>query len=158
MHRLCEALLAWNTVGLGAVALWAAAWGPNVLWLSDIPELVAVTPGGRHEWMVAETLAAVLCLLLAGLWLGPGQYLVIDVEQPLVDAWLATADAVVGIHVPSLAQWTVERPWIDRLLWSAYGTLLAVRVRATSLHRGCTPAVRDGQKPCVVVIPVRRRG
>ena len=89
-----------------------------------------VSPGKRREWIVPETLIAFALTLALAMVLGPAQYAAAAMNRPLVDSWLAAADAALGVHVPSLAAWTWHHPVLSTLLVQAYNSfqpqLLAV--------------------------------
>ena len=54
----------------------------------------------------------------------PAQYAAVALKRPLIDHWLAAADAAFGVHVPSLVSWTRAHPTIDQLLKVCYYSLL----------------------------------
>lgn len=86
---------------------------------------LAFTPGrSARDWALAETVAALILVLSGSLLLGTGQYLVALWDRPLIDPWLASADAWLGVSVPALVAWTRPRPWLIDLLHRAYFTLL----------------------------------
>lgn len=55
---------------------------------------------------------------------GAGQYAGVALGLPLVDPWLAAADAAMGLHVPALVEWTRGWPVLTLLLSLAYFSLL----------------------------------
>jgi hypothetical protein len=106
--------IAWRTVPLYATALsmFSLVWLCHFLW-----------PGTSREWVVAEALL-VACLLLSLTYVvAPAQYVAVAFKRPLVDPWLASADAKLGVHVPTLAAWTRQHLWLSRLLNLAYITI-----------------------------------
>jgi hypothetical protein len=97
----------------GLVALFAL-WGYFV-W----------APGRQAgDWVFAETFLTLALFLQLGLLVGPGQYGAAALNRPLIDGWLAAADASLGVHVPDWAMWTRQHPLIATLLVKAYFTLL----------------------------------
>jgi PAP2 superfamily len=74
--------------------------------------------------VVTETFLVVALLLTFSLIGSPLQYAIIAFRGPLADAWLATADAAIGVHVPTLVSWTAAHPWLESILVVAYSTLL----------------------------------
>ena len=97
-----------------AVALMWIAWGLHVR-----------TPA-RHprEWVIAETFLVVALLVTFSNIGSPLQYAVIAFREPLADAWLARADALLGVDVPMLVSWTAARPGLVSVLRAVYGSLL----------------------------------
>jgi membrane-associated phospholipid phosphatase len=81
---------------------------------------------GQHErkWVATETFLVVALLLTFSLIGSPLQYALIAFRGPLADAWLAQADAAIGVHVPTLVSWTAAHPWFESVLVAAYGSLL----------------------------------
>jgi hypothetical protein len=83
------------------------------------------TRGQRERnWVVTETVLVVALLLTFSLIGSPLQYALIACRGPLADAWLAQADAAIGVHVPTLVSWTAAHPWFESVLVAAYGSLL----------------------------------
>ena len=78
----------------------------------------------ERKWVVAETFLVVGLLLSFSLIGSPLQYTLIAFRVPLADAWLAKADAAIGVHVPTLVSWTAAHPWFESILVAAYGSLL----------------------------------
>jgi hypothetical protein len=60
--------------------------------------------------------ATALILLLTNV-VAPAQYLAVALRRPLIDGWLAHADAAMGVHVPALAVWTSTHA-VARLLFT----------------------------------------
>jgi hypothetical protein len=80
---------------------------------------------GRPEERALGDMAFVMSLVVAlVILLTPAQYLAVAVHRPLVDPWLARADAMLGIHVPALAAWTRQHRLLDAVLQAGYFTLL----------------------------------
>jgi hypothetical protein len=55
---------------------------------------------------------------------GPAQYAAMALRFPLVDPWLAAADAALGIHVPTLTEWTGAHRGLTIVLVLSYFSLL----------------------------------
>ena len=106
--------IAWPTVSPFAVglAVVGAAWAYH-----------AWTPGGPKEWIVAEALSVTFLLVSLTAMAAPAQYAAIALRRPLVDPWLAAADARLGVHVPTLAAWTQAHRAVSWILTLAYVTL-----------------------------------
>jgi hypothetical protein len=104
----------WTTTSLyvTALGLFSGAWLSHFL-----------APGKPREWAIAEALL-VACLLLSLTYVvAPAQYVAVALKRPLIDPWLATADALLGVHVPTLADWTREHTIVARVLALAYFTI-----------------------------------
>jgi len=113
-----------------------SSYGLRVEWSTGVPQalvmglLVALLfnfwylPGAAAEWIAAETVLAACLLFVISCIASPAQYLAVAVGRPLIDPWLAAADASLGIHVPALAEWTREHPSVRALLYLAYFSLL----------------------------------
>jgi hypothetical protein len=76
------------------------------------------------DWLIAETCLVLGLLLLFGTIVGPAQYAAAALRFPLVDPWLASTDAALGVHVPSLVAWTRKHPWLVQFLFRTYTSLL----------------------------------
>lgn len=50
--------------------------------------------------------------------------LVLMAGRPLADAWLVRCDALLGLHLPTLAAWTVQHPWGRAILAFSYHTVV----------------------------------
>jgi membrane-associated phospholipid phosphatase len=88
--------------------------------------LLHVRTPGRHprEWVMAETFLVIALLLTFSNIGSPLQYAIIAFRAPLADAWLAKADALLGVHVPALVSWTAAQPALTAALVAAYTSLL----------------------------------
>jgi PAP2 superfamily len=106
--------IVWSSTAVYATALsmFALAWLCHFVW-----------PGRPGEWIVAETLLIALLLLSLTYIVAPAQYAAVALKRPLIDASLAAADRVLGVHVPALAAWTREHSMISRVLTLAYITI-----------------------------------
>jgi hypothetical protein len=110
--------------------------GLSVEWLGALPLAVVVaglatawayyrfTRGRPPEWALAETILAFALLTSLGITIPPAQYAAAALGRPLVDSWLAAADASIGINVGELASWTAAHPAVNTVLRAAYFTLL----------------------------------
>ena len=116
LYAASNLTITWSTalhkiIGLGGI---------GVLWL-----YLFATPGrNRREWVMTESLAVLLLIITLGLIVGSGQYLVALFQRPLVDPYLASADRLLGVSVPSLVAWTRQHDWLAVALRVAYFTLL----------------------------------
>ena len=114
--RITGLTYAWSEVLLpagGALCL-LALWGAHVL-----------MPSRRQgEWVVTEAILVTGLIATVTIIGSPFQYAAIAFKRPLVDQWLAAADAGMGIHVPALVEWTRAHPSIQQMLSSAYFSLL----------------------------------
>lgn len=114
LYPLVGLSISWPTVPPFAIGLAAvgAAWAYH-----------AWTPGRASEWIVAEALSVTFLLVSLTSMAAPAQYAAIALKRPLVDPWLAAADAAIGVHVPSLAAWTHAHRLVSWTLTLAYVTL-----------------------------------
>ena len=136
LNRLSIRLVGWQAVCAATTAPLYPLLGLSFAWRSAIPFLVwdaAIfllwlyhyrVPGKPGEWIIAETIFAFLLVLTLSNILGPAQYLAVAFGRPLIDPFLARADATLGVHVPALAGWTRQHPWMNVLLTSSYAALL----------------------------------
>lgn len=106
--------IAWPTVTPFAVglAVVGAAWAYHA-WM----------PGRPSEWIIAEALSVTFLLVSLTAMVAPAQYAAIALRRPLIDGWLAAADALLGVHVPALAAWTHAHRVVSWILTLAYVTL-----------------------------------
>jgi len=109
--------LEWQELASARTAMVVLMWG---MWLLHV-----LTPG-RHprEWVVAETFLVIALLITFSNIGSPLQYAIIAFRAPLADAWLAEADALLGVNVPMLVSWTAAQPWLASVLVVIYGSLL----------------------------------
>jgi hypothetical protein len=105
---------------------WASA-GP-MLGVNGLLAVVWATfycaPGKPREWRLAEAVAVLVLVLSLTHILAPAQYAAAALNRPLIDHVLASADAKLGVHVPSLAQWMRSHVILNQALTLAYFTLL----------------------------------
>ena len=73
---------------------------------------------------IPEVIVAAALLVLLTDIMSPAQYVAVALKRPLIDAWLARADAALGVHVPSLALWTANHRIVAKLLELCYISLL----------------------------------
>ena len=91
-----------------------------VAWLIHV-----IQPGRKPaDWATADALMALLLLLLFTNVASPLQYVAVALRQPLVDPFLANVDQMLGVHVPSIVEWTRARPVFTDVLVFCYFTLL----------------------------------
>ena len=120
------ALSAWLDYRLGISLAWATAVPSLIglamvfaLWLSFVAR-----PGPTSERMTAETVL-VLGLILVLTNIGAAaQYPAIAFGRPLIDAWLARADAGLGLNAARLTAFTRAHATYARALFVAYSTFL----------------------------------
>jgi membrane-associated phospholipid phosphatase len=110
----------------GLDVLWASAAGAAAGLLVLVAlALYFIRYPGRPEERALGDMVLVLSLVVAlVILLTPAQYLAVALKRPLIDPWLAQADARLGINVPALAAWTRSHPGFDALLQAGYFTLL----------------------------------
>lgn len=103
----------------------------SILWSSGLPSFVAI--GMLYSVALYLTsqrdpiggmVLAIAMVASMGLILSPAQYFAVRLNQPLIDPWLARADALLGIHVPDLARWTAQHPALSIVLNLAYWSLV----------------------------------
>lgn len=136
LRPLVRRLVAVQAAVLVAVTVLAPTAGVSLVWETGLPNALllalllatwmwyAATAERRNRAHVPDVLLAIALLLLFTNIGGPGQYVGVALALPLVDPWLAAADAALGIHVPTLAEWTAGVPWLATALRLAYSTLL----------------------------------
>jgi len=83
-----------------------------------------MVPDRRQNAVVNDLMLAIFLLLVLTNVSSPAQYVAVALKRPLIDHWLAAADAALGIHVPSLVAWTRAHPTADLLLTVCYYSLL----------------------------------
>ena len=114
--RVTGLTYAWSEaiVPVGGALCLLALWGAHVL-----------VPARRQgEWVVTEAILVTGLIATVTIIGSPFQYAAIALKRPLVDEWLAAADAGMGVYVPALVEWTRAHPWIQQSLSSAYFSLL----------------------------------
>jgi len=108
--------MAWTTASVQL----ATIGGLSALWM-----VLYQTPGrSRRDWVIAESIAALILLVSGSLILGAGQYVVALWHRPLVDSSLAAADAALGVSVPALVAWMRPHSWLTAGARLAYFSLL----------------------------------
>jgi hypothetical protein len=87
-------------------------------------------PGRRQSATITDLILAVFLMVLLTNIASPAQYAAVALKRPLIDGWLAAADGALGVHVPSLVEWTRAHPTVDVLLTTCYFSLLPQLVLA----------------------------
>jgi PAP2 superfamily len=130
MSLACQAILLVFTVPL----YWNL--GLSFAWETLVPHLVILAlvlgtwahhqlvPDRRQGLMINDLMLAVFLMLLLTNISSPAQYAAVALTRPLVDQWLAAADAALGVHIPTLVEWTRMHPIVDLLLKVCYFSLL----------------------------------
>ena len=109
--------------------------GLSIAWRTVLPQLLLLglllwaslryaAVGRPHKRIIAETLLATFFLVLFTNIVGAAQYAGVALGLPLVDSWLASADAALGVHVPALTLWTATQPLLTLALILGYFSLL----------------------------------
>jgi hypothetical protein len=135
-HKLAVFLLALNgLVALGTLPFYER-FGMLIHWSTFLPSIMAIAvaaigwiahysaPGRPSEWPIAESLIAFILIAICCCVVTPAQYLAVALKRPLADAWLARADALVGISVPSAVLWAKSHPIFASLLSLSYASLM----------------------------------
>ena len=106
--------------------------GLTIAWSSGLPffcgDLVLVgvwiyfwrVPGRSAEWIIPETLAALVLMLTFTHILSPAQYVAVAFKRPLIDPFLASADRFLGLDVSALANWSRDHPRLNFGMAAAY--------------------------------------
>ncbi len=132
-HRLAVGLTV-SQIALVAISVAACATlGLSVRWTTAatplgfaVLALAVATAFARRptssplRWMIPEGLLVfglVVSLCVIGF---PAQYAGAALNRPTIDASLATLDGAMGVHVPTLVEWTRAHPAIARVLTLAY--------------------------------------
>lgn len=112
--------------GAGLSIDWATAVPQMLVWgvFAALFVYFVTVPGSAKERGLPDAILAAFLLILLTNIASPAQYLAVTLQRPLIDGGLATADAWMGIHVPSLAAWTSARPLLAWALKLSYFTLL----------------------------------
>ena len=110
--RLHGLSIEWDTTG--PIALFCIVL---IVWLGCFmtPEL----GWGR----VAEPLFVFALLLSLTKIVAPAQYPAAALSRPPIDWLLASADAMLGVHVPTIVEWTRDHPTVNAWLELAYESL-----------------------------------
>jgi hypothetical protein len=136
LNRLALLLLAAQALLLLVVAVLVPLlgltvdWSSTYLFLATHAVLVVIwlyffkVPGRPHEWKIPDTLFAFLLVMQMGQLVAIAQYPAAALNRPIIDPWLAAADARLGFHVPALAEWTRANPTAQMLLDRAYFSLV----------------------------------
>jgi membrane-associated phospholipid phosphatase len=136
VHRLCFVLWGVNAATGATLLLVLRATGIEMAWSSGLPIVYVILalaaawgyyarfPGPPGDWIIPEAVMVVGLFLANTLVAPPIQYPAAALQRPLIDPWLAAADARLGISVPAIVQWTAQFPLLVRILWWAYFSLL----------------------------------
>jgi hypothetical protein len=81
-------------------------------------------PGTSRDRRAAEVVFVALLLVVFTGIASPAQYAAVALGFPYADRSLASADAWLGIHVPSLAAWTRAHSVFSRLMTVSYFSLM----------------------------------
>ena len=118
------ALAALNVTVLLVTMPFYGQYGLIVDWRTFVPSIVAIglatvawlshvsTPGRPAEWAIAESFVAFILIAFCCMVITPAQYLAVALKRPLADAWLAQADALLGLSVPAAVNWTRTHSWL----------------------------------------------
>ena len=134
-HALTRGLLVFHALVLvlGIFGFWLtglhfrmSVFHTGMLAVVFLAWLVHVIQPGRKpgDWATADALMALLLILMFTNVASPLQYVAVALGQPLADPVLARADAMFGVHVPSIVEWTRARPTLTAALAFCYYTLL----------------------------------
>lgn len=136
LNPLARRLLLWHAIAVVVSGVLYLALGLTIDGKTLIPFAIADAtilivwiqlyrrPGKPREWIVAETVFAFLLMLVLSHILAPAQYAAVALNRPLIDPFLARADAALGVHVPDLAEWVRAHPAANGVLTWAYYTLI----------------------------------
>ena len=78
----------------------------------------------------ANLLTGFLCMVVFNLFLTILIYAAAPVANPLADPWLMSVDDSLGVHLPSIVEWTRAHPTFRRILDLAYVSVLPSTVFA----------------------------
>jgi hypothetical protein len=135
LHELALLLLALNGAVAAATLPFYSSFGLEIDWATFVPSVIAIAfaavawfahcsrPGRPSEWPVSESFVAFALFAVLFTVVTPAQYLAVALNRPLVDPWLAQADALLGISVPDAVAWTVDHPRFARILLVSYHSL-----------------------------------
>ncbi len=136
LNPVARRLAAMQAAVLGVALALAPVGGVSLVWETGLSHLLLLallfivwawycTAGYRPKRAhVPDALLAIALLLLFTNIGGPAQSVGVALALPLVDPWLAAADAAFGIYVPAIAAWTTGFPFLGKALALAYSTLL----------------------------------
>jgi hypothetical protein len=135
-YPLAAPLLATQLLLIAVTVPWYSSYGLHIAWSTAWP-LAAAYAVLLASWSyfrryashptkhaVPDVILATLLLLLLTNIVSPAQYLAVALKRPLVDGWLAMADASLGVNVATLAGWTAGHPIVSLLLTACYASLL----------------------------------
>lgn len=84
----------------------------------------AIVFHGRKLEQFANLLTGFLFMVVFNVFLSLLTYAGTPLNAPLTDVWLVQMDALMGIHVPSIVEWSRSHPWIYRFFDLAYNSVL----------------------------------
>ena len=135
-HRLTRSLLTFQVCSALLVAGLMPAMGLSAEWRTLLPFLLIDAallgawihlwwvPGHPREWIIAESVLAMLLTILLTQVLSPAQYVAAAFDRPLIDPLLARADSLMGINVAALADWSRVHPRTNFILAVAYSSFI----------------------------------
>jgi hypothetical protein len=136
LHRLARLTLVFQGCSAGLVVASLRAMGLSVDWPTLLPFLAINAalltvwihhwraPGKPQEWILAECALAMFLTIQLTHILSPAQYVAAALNRPLIDPFLARADAFMGVDVSALAAWSRAHPRINFLLVMAYSSFI----------------------------------
>lgn len=115
-----------GTLAAGLTVEWAGALpvAAVVACLAGTWAYFTVSRPSALERRIADGCLAVAVLLVLTMTVPPSQYAALALNRPLVDPWLSSADAALGVSVKASAAWLHDHPAINRVLTQAYFSLL----------------------------------
>lgn len=134
-NRFAVLCVAMQGMLLVAAAPGYGAHGLQIDWRGAIPQ-VAVQgmllflwlhfrqyPGSARERILPDLILVSSLMIMLTNIASPAQYVAVALKRPLVDVWLARADALLGVHVPTLVRWTSSHPILSLLFTLSYFSL-----------------------------------
>jgi hypothetical protein len=135
-HRLTRSLLTFQVCSALLVVGLMPAVGLSAEWRTLLPFLLIDAallgawinlwwvPGHPREWIIAESVIAMLLTIMLTQVLTPAQYVAAAFDRPLIDPLLARADSLMGINVALLADWSRAHPRTNFVLAVAYSSFI----------------------------------
>ena len=136
LHRIAYLLLTFQVCAALLVVALLPVVGLSIVWRTFVPAIlfdgflvavwICLWRIARHprECAVAEAILAVLLTFGLTQVLAPAQYVAAAFNRPLIDPFLARADALMGIDVSTLAQWSRAHPRINVVMLVAYSSFI----------------------------------
>ena len=138
LKRFTYFVLSFLALEIALSAVLYPAVGLSFVWQTNVPVvLVALWPFGfwiyfliepgrsAQDWAVAERFFLLGLFSIIFLVQPQAQYVALAFKRPLIDHWLAAADAALGVNVVALTAWTARHPFIRNVLFWSYATLVA---------------------------------